>query len=90
MESIYNYTLDMLKNYMIDLGEKPFRSSQIIEWLYRFKIKSFDEMTNIKKDFIEVFVQLEIDCDYDLKCYIFDPKSISRFECVININVVKS
>ena len=44
----------MLKNYMIDLGEKPFRSSQIIEWLYRFKIKSFDEMTNIKKDFIEV------------------------------------
>ena len=54
MESIYNYTLDMLKNYMIDLGEKPFRSSQIIEWLYRFKIKSFDEMTNIKKDFIEV------------------------------------
>ena len=54
MESIYNYTLDMLKNYMIDLGEKPFRSSQIIEWLYRFKIKSFDEMTNIKKDIIEV------------------------------------
>ncbi|MCR5350178.1 MAG: 23S rRNA (adenine(2503)-C(2))-methyltransferase RlmN [Acholeplasmatales bacterium] len=53
MESIYNYTLDMLKDYMISLGEKPFRSSQIIEWLYRKKIKSFDEMSNIKKSFIE-------------------------------------
>ena len=53
MESIYNYTKEMLQDYMINLGEKPFRSSQIIEWLYRFKVKSFDEMTNIKKDFIE-------------------------------------
>ena len=53
MQSIYNYTLDMLKDYMISLGEKPFRSTQIIEWLYRKRIKSFDEMTNIKKTFIE-------------------------------------
>ena len=53
MQSIYNYTLDMLKDYMISLGEKPFRSQQIIEWLYRKQIKSFDEMSNIKKSFIE-------------------------------------
>ena len=53
MQSIYGYTLDMLKEYMINLGEKPFRSSQIIEWLYRRNIKSFDEMTNISKAFIE-------------------------------------
>lgn len=52
MQSIYGYTEQMLKDYMINMGEKPFRSSQIIEWLYRKKIKSFDEMTNIKKDFI--------------------------------------
>ena len=52
------------------------------------------EKSNFKNinenDFIEVFVQLEIDCNYDLKCYIFDPKSNSRFECLININIVKS
>lgn len=52
MESIYGFTEQMLKDYMINMGEKPFRSSQIIEWLYRKRIKSFDEMTNIKKDFI--------------------------------------
>ena len=66
MQSIYNYTLDMLKDYMISLGEKPFRSQQIIEWLYRKQIKSFDEMSNIKKSFIE---QLKNDFDLDrLEC----------------------
>ena len=53
MQSIYNYTLEMIKDYMISLGEKPYRSSQIIEWLYRKKVKSFDEMSNISKSFIE-------------------------------------
>ena len=66
MESIYNYTLDMLKDYMISLGEKTFRSTQIIEWLYRKKIKSFDEMSNIKKSFIET---LKADFNLDrLEC----------------------
>ena len=52
MQSIYNYSEEMLKEYLINLGLKPFRSKQIIEWLYRKKVKSFDEMTNISKDFI--------------------------------------
>ena len=63
MQSIYGFTLDMLKEYMINLGEKPFRSSQIIEWLYRQKVRSFDEMTNISKSFIE---RLKQDFDLDL------------------------
>lgn len=33
MESIYNFTEDMLKEYWLSKGEKPFRASQIIEWL---------------------------------------------------------
>ncbi len=42
------------------------------------------------KDYIDVLVQLEIDCNYDLKCHIIDPKTNNRFECLINIDVVKS
>ncbi len=53
MNSIYNYTEDMLKEYFISIGEKPFRSQQMIEWLYRHKIKSFNEITNMKKSIIE-------------------------------------
>lgn len=53
MNSIYNYTEEMLKDYFISIHEKPFRSTQIIEWLYRHKVTSFDEMTNVKKSVIE-------------------------------------
>ncbi len=68
MQSIYNYSEEMLKEYLINLGLKPFRSKQIIEWLYRKKVKSFDEMTNISKDFIE---KLKEDFYIDLlKCVV--------------------
>ena len=63
MQSIYNYSENDLKEYMISIGEKPFRSSQIMEWLYRHKISSFDEMTNISKKFIE---KLKEDFSLDL------------------------
>ena len=43
----------MFKKYLVDMGEKPFRSSQLIEWIYRHKISSFDQITNMKKSFIE-------------------------------------
>jgi len=52
MQSIYGYTEDMLKKYLTDMGQKPFRATQLIEWIYRHKISSFDEITNMKKDFI--------------------------------------
>lgn len=54
MESIYNFTEKQLKEYLVSVGQKPFRASQIYEWIYRHHIKSFDEITNMKKDFIEV------------------------------------
>ena len=53
MNHIYNYTVEGFKSYLLSKGEKPFRSTQLIEWLYRHKINSFDEITNMKKSFIE-------------------------------------
>lgn len=46
---IYGMTEEDLKEYFLSINEKPYRSSQIIEWLYRQKVNSFDEMTNVKK-----------------------------------------
>lgn len=57
MNSIYNYGLEDLQKYFVDKGEKPYRAIQIIEWLYRNEIRSFDEMTNQKKSVIEEFKQ---------------------------------
>ncbi|MGM9969861.1 MAG: 23S rRNA (adenine(2503)-C(2))-methyltransferase RlmN [Anaeroplasma sp.] len=53
MNSIYNYTEDMLKDYLKAKNEKPFRATQLIEWLYRHKINDFDKITNVKKSFIQ-------------------------------------
>ena len=57
MNHIYNYTIDDFKSYLLSKGEKPFRSTQLIEWLYRHKISSFDEISNMKKTFIETLKQ---------------------------------
>ena len=54
MDHIYNYTIEEFKSYLLSKGEKPFRATQLIEWLYRHKINSFDEITNMKKSFIEI------------------------------------
>ena len=63
MQSIYNLSLADLKEYFINKGEKPYRSIQIFEWLYRFKVRSFDEMTNQKKSIIEL---LKLDFNLDI------------------------
>ncbi len=38
-----------LANYFADLGEKPFRSQQLLKWIYQQDIDDFDEMTNLSK-----------------------------------------
>lgn len=64
MKNIYDLTLDDLKNYFISIGLKPFRAIQVYEWLYRFHVRSFDLMTNIKKEVIEHLKQ-----DFEIKLY---------------------
>ncbi len=53
-KNIKNFTLDELKNEMISLKEKSFRAEQIFKWIHQDNVTSFDEMTNLSKDFREV------------------------------------
>ena len=66
MQSIYDLTEENWKEYLVNMGEKPFRSSQLMEWFYRHKISSFSSMTNISKKFIthleENFVIDSLEC----------------------------
>lgn len=64
MKNIYDLTLDDLKKYFISIGLKPFRAIQVYEWLYRFHVRSFDLMTNIKNEVIEHLKQ-----DFEIKLY---------------------
>ena len=53
MNSIYGLNKSDLEKRLIEVGEKPFRATQIFEWLYKRGVKSFEEMTNISKASIE-------------------------------------
>ena len=53
MNNIYNLTKFMLEDYFESINEKKFKATQLFEWLYEKRIKSFDEITNIKKEILE-------------------------------------
>jgi len=58
-QNIYNLTYKDLSKHFVDIGEKPFRATQVFEWLYKRCADNFDAMTNLsdtlrerlKKDF---------------------------------------
>ena len=50
MRNIYDLSLKELEDYFISIGEKPFRASQVYEGLYKQRLSSFDDMTNLSKD----------------------------------------
>ncbi len=53
MENIYNYTFAEISSYFIKKKDKSYRAIQTFEWLYRQKIKDFEEIKNIKLEIIE-------------------------------------
>lgn len=40
-----------LKEWLKELGERPFHADQILDWVYEKKISSWQEMTNLSKEF---------------------------------------
>ena len=46
---LLGYTRSELETLLEDLGEKPYRSEQILKWLHHRFVSSFDEMTDISK-----------------------------------------
>ena len=51
--NIYSYTLEKLEKYFECIGEKKFHARQVFKWLYDKKIKSIDEITDIKKSVLD-------------------------------------
>lgn len=62
MKSIYGMSLNDLEEYFVNHNDKKFRATQIYEWLYKKRVKSFSEMTNLKKEVISLLEQ-----DYKLE-----------------------
>lgn len=47
IKNIKDYCLDELKDELGKLNEKPYRATQIYEWLYQKRVTSFDDMTTL-------------------------------------------
>lgn len=47
MENIYSYSAEGIANLLSELGQPRFRTKQMIQWLYRSGVRSYDEMTNL-------------------------------------------
>lgn len=62
MMNIYGIKREDLENYFLNMNEKKFKALQVFEWLYDKKVKSFYEMTNIKKE-----LQETLDHDFSFK-----------------------
>ena len=90
--NIYDYTIKQLEDYFISKGEKKFKATQVFEWLYQKRVKSFDEMTNIKKEVIsylkkdfkinslEILTKQE---DVDVIKYLFKLEDNNKIEAVL-------
>ncbi|MBM3184187.1 MAG: 23S rRNA (adenine(2503)-C(2))-methyltransferase RlmN [Chlamydiae bacterium] len=53
MKQICGYTLDELKAWMAEAGDKPFHAGQVFQWIYEHFVLSFDEMTSLSKSLRE-------------------------------------
>lgn len=51
--SIFNLTLNELETILLDNGFKKFNATQVFEGIYKRKVNSFDEITNISKSLKE-------------------------------------
>ncbi len=92
MENVYNLTLQDWEKYFVNKGEKKFKGSQVFDWLYRKRVTSFDEMTNIKKDILDMLKKdftfktlsiSKVERDTDVNKYLFRLKDCEKVEAVL-------
>src|SRR5260221_11755143 len=51
MKGLFGLTENELKDWVVEKGEKPFRATQILEWIYQKRIANWEEMSNLSKSF---------------------------------------
>jgi 23S rRNA (adenine2503-C2)-methyltransferase len=93
MVNLKDLTFEELKEFVVSIGEKPFRAKQIFSWLHK-PVTSFDEMTdlsvNLRKKLSEIsyistlkiVTKLESSLD-NTKKYLFELADGNRVESVV-------
>lgn len=53
-QSIYNVTFNELQEMLVRHGEQRFRTKQVWDWLYKKRVRQFQEMKNVNKSCLQV------------------------------------
>lgn len=69
---IRNLSLEELQTYITSIGEKPFRATQIFEWIYQKNIWDFNGMDNLSKELRDRLAK-----DFDLRRIAIAQKQVS-------------
>ena len=92
MKNIYGVTIKELEDYFKSKNEGKFKATQVFEWLYKKRVKSFDDMKNVSKKTIEdlksdyTIEPLEIITkknDKDVSKYLFRLYDDNKIEAVL-------
>ena len=93
--NIYGITIDKLEEYFDSIGSKRFHAKQLYRWLYDKKINSFDEITDMKKDEIELIKKdfdmslikmVKVEKDKDTRKYLFELNDKEHIEAVLMLH----
>lgn len=92
MKSIYDVTFEELEQYFLNKNGKKFKAVQTFDWVYKKKVKKFDEMRNVSNDTkgelsesfyfnkLEIIDKKE---DIDVSKYLFKLKDNELVEAVL-------
>lgn len=58
--NLLNLSLIGLRDFFAELGEKPFRGTQVLKWIHQYGVDDFDAMTNVSKPLREKLKQIAI------------------------------
>jgi 23S rRNA (adenine2503-C2)-methyltransferase len=48
--NLLDFDREGLKAFFVKMGEKPFRATQLLKWIYQEDVTDFDQMTNLSKN----------------------------------------
>lgn len=47
--NLLNFNLDKMRQFMIEIGEKPYRAQQLLQWIHQMGFNDFAQMSNLGK-----------------------------------------
>ncbi|MEK7207239.1 MAG: 23S rRNA (adenine(2503)-C(2))-methyltransferase RlmN [Pseudomonadota bacterium] len=48
--NLLNLDRQAMQDFFVGIGEKPFRATQVLQWIHHYGVEDFDAMTNVSKE----------------------------------------